>query len=205
MKLAFLRVSSVKLFFLFWTSHQAVGATAGLENPPAELTSEDNHGTNPIDLSITRFVLVRLSAVTAQMGDKTLREKWDEFRRSEKKKAQISSTSTSASLGFRSTATPRTPPLHQRDLHFLPSLHLPTRMLLWGWRSGADLKNHNKIFKKTNFKSWMEFYKAGEFAHRSDVTRAAFWVFRRLRGTLSCTWTGNNGAQIIVSTLLYTL
>lgn len=35
--------------------------------------------------------------------------------------------------------TTRAPTSHQRDLHLLPPLHLPTRMLLRGRRSSADL------------------------------------------------------------------
>lgn len=37
---------------------------------------------------------------------------------------------------------------HQRDLHLLPPLHLPTRMLLRGWRSSTDL--HTSVGEKIN-------------------------------------------------------
>lgn len=40
---------------------------------------------------------------------------------------------------IRVAATAWVLPLHQRDLHLLPPLHLPARVLLWGRRGGTDL------------------------------------------------------------------
>lgn len=38
-------------------------------------------------------------------------------------------------------AATRAAPLHQRDLHLLPPLHLPARLLLGGWRGSPDGSN----------------------------------------------------------------